>query len=295
MMHGGGWWSYISHDPSQAKPKLDRKLLRRVLVYAQPYWWMVGLILVAIVAISLIELLPPLILRQLIDVTLPTKNLSQLNLLALALMAIPVLSGLIDVGQRYLSARVGEGIIFDLRQQMYEHLSRMALRFFTNTKSGEIISRFNNDVVGAQNAITGTMPNIVTNVVTLVSTLAVMISIEWRLDAAVGGRAAALPAAGPAGGRRAARHPPPGHGVQRRAEQHHHRDAGHQRRAAGQDLWPAAAGAGRASATSIGQVRDMGIRRALVGRWFFLGLGIAAAIGTALIYWVGGHLVLRTR
>jgi ATP-binding cassette subfamily B protein len=92
-----------------------------------------------------------------------------------------VISGLIDVGQRYLSARVGEGIIFDLRQQMYEHLSRMALRFFTHTKSGEIISRFNNDVVGAQNAITGTIPNIVVNVVTVVSTLFIMITIEWRL------------------------------------------------------------------------------------------------------------------
>ena len=99
-MHGGGWWSYISHDPSQGKPRVDRKLLRRVLEYARPYWWMVLVVLVAIVAISLIELLPPLILRQLIDVTLPTKDLQQLTLLALALLAIPVLSGLIDVGQR---------------------------------------------------------------------------------------------------------------------------------------------------------------------------------------------------
>ncbi len=151
-MQRGAWRSYMNADPELDKPKVDRKLLQRVLSYARPYGWMVVLVLAAIVAVSLIELLPPLILRQLIDVTLPNKDLRQLNLLALALLVIPVLSGLIDVGQRYLNARIGEGIIFDLRQQMYGHLSRMALRFFTHTKAGEIISRFNNDVVGAQNA-----------------------------------------------------------------------------------------------------------------------------------------------
>lgn len=78
-MHGGGWWSYISHDPEGSKPRIDRALLRRVLTYARPYGWMVALATVAIVAISLLEVLPPLILRQLIDVTLPTKNLSILT------------------------------------------------------------------------------------------------------------------------------------------------------------------------------------------------------------------------
>ena len=100
-MHGGGWWSYISADPSKAKPKVDRTLLRRVMEYARPYWWMVLIVLVSIIVASLLELVPPLILRQLIDVTLPTKNYQQLNWLALGLIAIPVITGLIDVLQRY--------------------------------------------------------------------------------------------------------------------------------------------------------------------------------------------------
>lgn len=291
MMHGGGWWSYISHDPSQGRPKVDRKLLRRVLAYARPYWWMVLLILVAIVAISLIELLPPLILRQLIDVTLPTKNLSQLNLLALALLAIPVLSGLIDVGQRYLSARVGEGIIFDLRQQMYEHLSRMALRFFTHTKSGEIVSRFNNDVVGAQNAITGTVPNIVVNIVTVVSTLAIMISIDWRLTllsvAVV--PLFLLPAKRVAGVLRT---------IRRQAMTANAEQSNMITETLGINGVLLVKTFGRQQQEQEqfrevnSQVRDLGIRRALVGRWFFLGLSLAAAVGTALVYWVGGRLVL---
>lgn len=290
-MHGGGWWSYISHDPTQGKPRVDRKLLRRVLEYARPYWWMVLLILVAIVAISLIELLPPLILRQLIDTTLPDKDLQQLNLLALALLAIPVLSGLIDVGQRYLSARVGEGIIFDLRQQMYAHLNSMALRFFTHTKSGEIVSRFNNDVVGAQNAITGTIPNIVVNVVTVVSTLAIMISIDWRLTllsvAVV--PLFLLPAKRVANVLR---------GIRRQAMNANAEQSNIITETLGINgaLLVKTFGRQQQEETRFrdvnAQVRDLGIRRALVGRWFFMGLSLAAAVGTALIYWVGGRLVI---
>jgi ATP-binding cassette subfamily B protein len=290
-MHGGGWWSYISHDPSKGKPRVDRALLRRVLDYARPYGWMVLLVLAAIIAISLLELLPPLILRQLIDVTLPTKNMAQLNLLALALLAIPVISGLIDVGQRYLSAKVGEGIIFDLRQQMYEHLSRMALRFFTHTKSGEIVSRFNNDVVGAQNAITGTIPNIVVNVVTVVSTLAIMLSIEWRLTllSIVVVPLFILPAKRVAGTLRTIRR----QAMDANADQSNIitetlgingvllvKTFGRQQQEEGRFRQVNAL------------VRDLGVRRALVGRWFFMGLSLSAAVGTALIYWVGGRLVL---
>ena len=290
-MHGGGWWSYISHDPSQGKPRVDRKLLRRVLEYARPYWWMVLVVLVAIVAISLIELLPPLILRQLIDVTLPDKDLQQLTLLALALLAIPVLSGLIDVGQRYLSARVGEGIIFDLRQQMYGHLTGMALRFFTHTKSGEIVSRFNNDVIGAQNAITGTIPNIVVNVVTVVSTLVIMISIDWRLTllsvAVV--PLFLLPAKRVAGVLRTIRR----QAMDANAEQS---NIITETLGINGALLVKTFGRQQQEETRFrdvnAQVRDLGIRRALVGRWFFMGLSLAAAVGTALIYWVGGRLVI---
>jgi ATP-binding cassette subfamily B protein len=291
MMHGGGWWSYLRYDESKGRPRVGRELLRRVLEYARPYWAYVLLILLAITVTSLLGLIPPLLYRDLIDNVLPAGNVARLNLLALAMVGIPLISGLIGVGQRYLSARMGEGIIFDLRQEMYAHVQSMSLRFFTHTKSGEIISRFTNDVVGAQSAVTGTLPNITTNVITLVSTLVVMISIEWRLAllSVVVLPLFLLPA------RRVGRIL---RRIRRQAMEYNAdmssiitetlgingvllvKTFGRQR----QEVE-------RFRETNSG-VRDIGVRRALVGRWFFLGLGIASAIGTALIYWAGGHLVL---
>jgi ATP-binding cassette subfamily B protein len=149
MFHGSGWWSLLSADESKKKNPIDRQLLKRVLSYARPYWFLVLIVLILIVITSLLELIPPLLYRDLIDNVIPNENFKRLNLLALGMIGIPVLSGLIGVAERYFSARAGEGIIFDLRQEMYIHLQSMST-ILTNTRSGEIISRFNNDVVGAQ-------------------------------------------------------------------------------------------------------------------------------------------------
>jgi ATP-binding cassette subfamily B protein len=291
MMHGGGWWSFLRYDESKGRPQVTRQLLLRVLGYARPYWRSLSLVLVAIVVIALLGLVPPLLIRDLIDNVLPNEDNARLNLLALGMIGIPVVSGLIGVGQRYLGARVGEGIIFDLRQAMYDHLQRMSLRFFTHTKSGEIVSRFNNDVVGAQSAVTGTLPNIVTNGVTLISTLVVMISIEWRLAllSVVVLPLFLLPA------RRVGR-------VLRRIR----RQAMEYNADMSNIITETLGISGVLLVKTFGRqrqevarfrgtnrnVRDIGVRRALVGRWFFLGLGIASAIGTALIYWMGGYMVL---
>ena len=176
-MHGGGWWRYISYDESKGKATVDRSLLRRVFAYAKPHIRSVTIVLVTILATSLLGLIPPLLYRALIDEVLPNGDVMRLNLLALGMLAVPLLTGAINVIQRHYSATAGEGIIYDLRTEMYGHLQRITLRFFTDTRSGEIDSRFNNDVIGAQTAITGTIPNILTNVVTLVSTLIVMVAI----------------------------------------------------------------------------------------------------------------------
>lgn len=292
MMHGGGWWSLLRAEETGTRMKLDRSLLKRVLAYGRSYWVLVALVIIIIIITSLLELIPPLLYRDLIDNVIPNRDLNRLSLLALGMIGIPIASGLIGVAERYFSARAGEGIIFDLRQQMYEHLQRMSLRFFTHTKSGEIISRFNNDVVGAQNAITGTLPNIITNVITLVSTLIVMISIEWRLAflSVVVLPLFLLPA------RRVARTL---REIRRRAMEYNADLSS----IIGETLGINGAilvktfGRQRQETTRFGEinrnVRDIGVRRALVGRWFFLGLGISGAIGTALIYWVGGYLVLQ--
>jgi ATP-binding cassette subfamily B protein len=290
-MHGGGWWSFISFDESQGRPTVDRALLRRVFAYARPYWGALALLLAVIGLISLIELVPPLLYRELIDRVLPSGDTGRLNLLALGMVGIPLLSGLLGIAERYLGARVGEGIIFDLRQQLYNHLGAMSLRFFTSTRSGEIISRFTNDVVGAQSAITGTLPGILTNLLTLATTLVVMLTIEWRLTLLA---IAVLPIfILPA--RRVGlvlRQ------IRREAMEYNADLSSIISETLGINgallvkIFGRQADQVRRFQETNDKVRAIGVRRALVGRWFFLGLGIAGAIGTALIYWAGGHLVL---
>ena len=180
-MHGRGWWSYIRHDEEKDRPEISGALLRRVFGYAKPYWGQSIGLLVTIVLISLLSLIPPLLYRDLIDTAIPQADTTRLNWLALGMIGIPILNGLIGVWQRYLSANIGEGLIFDLRNQLFDHMQQMSLRFFTHSKTGELMSRLNNDVVGAQTALTSTFMTIVSNTVVLVSTLAIMLTLEWRL------------------------------------------------------------------------------------------------------------------
>ena len=177
-MHGG-WFSLL--NATDEKPKVTWALLRRVLSYSLPYRWQIGGMLAAILASTGLALLTPLILRTLIDQTIPQGDLQQLVLLAVALLLIPAANGALNIVQRRLNARIGEGVIYDLRVALFARLQRMSLRFFTNTRVGELMSRLNNDVVGAQNAISNTIVGIMTNIIQASAVLVVMLSLEWRL------------------------------------------------------------------------------------------------------------------
>lgn len=287
----GGWWRFLSYDESQGKAKVDRALLRRVWSYARPYLAPLILMLLAIVVTTLIELVPPLLYRDLFDNVLPNKDFARLTTLGLLMLAVPVFNSLVGVGERYLSAKIGEGIIFDLRQGMYEHLQRMGLRFFTHTKSGVIVSRFEDDVVGAQSTITSTIPSILTNGVTLIGTLAVMLAIEWRLTlmAIAVVPLFLLPARRVGGVLRE---------IRRKAMNFNadmasivsetlsisgallSKTFGRQR----QEL--------KRYRTVNQNVRDIGLRRALIGRLFSMWLELAGTVGMVLIFWAGGYFVL---
>lgn len=290
--HRGNWWVLISSDSDRKLPKVTRRMLGRVFKYAGPYWRSIAVSLTIIGLISLIELIPPLLYRELIDNVLPNGEWGRLNLLALAMVSIPIASGLLGVAQRYFNSRVGEGIIYDLRQQLYSHLQQMSLRFFTHTKSGDIISRLNNDVVGAQGAITNTIPNLLTNIFTLASTLAVMLTIEWRLTLLA---IAVLPL-----------FILPARRVGlilreiRRKSMELNADmssAISETLSVNGSLLVKTFGRGRYEVERFEEtnreVRDIGVRQAMVGRWFFLALSISSALGTALIYWMGGRFVLE--
>jgi ATP-binding cassette subfamily B protein len=290
--HGGGWWSFIRYDEEQDRPKVSRSLLRRVAAYARPYTRYVVLILFTMLAISLLSLIPPLLIRDLLDHAIPKGDFSRLNILALGMVAVPLINGLLGVAQRYASALVGEGVIFDLRTGLYTHLQRMSLRFYTNTQVGEMMSRLNNDVIGAQRAITGTLVTIVSNVFSLVATLIIMLSLDWRLTLL---GIAILPLfilpARRVGMvlRKIARESMDlnarmnalmnetlnisGALLVKIFGRHQSEVARFRKRAAG--------------------VRDIGVRQAVIGRWFFLALSLVSAVGTALVFWVGGQYVLR--
>lgn len=288
--HGSGWRSFLS-APAE-KPKVTRPLLKRVLSYSQPYRWKIAGMLAAILVSTGLTLLTPLILRDLIDHTIPSGNVNRLVLLALALLLIPALRGGISVIQRQLNAAVGEGVIYDLRVALYRHLQRMSLRFFTNTRVGELMSRLNNDVVGAQNAISNTIVNIITNIVEVIAVLAVMFTLEWRLTL-IG--VAILPlfilAARQLGGR-----------LRDIARQHMEANA---RMNATMNETLNIGGAllvklfGRVEVEVerfqqlASRVRDIGVWRAVTGVSFFMIIGLLSAVGTALVYGIGGYLVIR--
>src|SRR5258706_11155748 len=176
MWHGGGWFAYMRSGDE--KPKVTRQLLLRVLTYARGYWWNITGMLVTILLTTGLSLLTPLIFRNMIDVVLPAKDVNRLVLLGLALLFIPALTGAINVVQRRLNATVGEGVIYDLRSTLFAQLQRMSLRFFTNTKSGEWMSRLKNHAVGAQNPITTTIVNIVPNLGKAIALFIDMLSFE---------------------------------------------------------------------------------------------------------------------
>ena len=293
MMPGGGhggFWRMGREDES-AKPTVTRDLLIRVWGYAWPYRYRIAVMLATILVSTALGVVPPLIMRDFIDNALPNHDASRLNLLALAMIAVPIANGLVGVGQRYLSSAIGEGITYDLRRALYTHMQRMSLRFFTSTKTGELMSRLNNDVVGAQQAVTSTTTSIVSNVLTLVSTLAIMLALEWRLTLL----AIAILPLFLLPSKRVARI------LRDLAREQLDRNA--QMNALMNETLNVSGALlvklfGRAPLENqrfsqrAGAVRDLGIRTALIGRWFFLGLSLSGAIGTALVFWVGGHLVL---
>ena len=284
MFHGGGWYARLQYDEDQDRPKVDRGLLRRVFAYARPYRLALAGVFATILVISGLTVLPAILIRELLDRAIPDKDFGYLTVLGLAMVAVPFGNAIVGGFQRWLSARVGEGIIFDLRRQSYAHLQAMSLRFFTNTRTGELISRLNNDVVGAQSAITGTFVTIVSNLVSVVVILVVMLSTEWRLTLLA---VAALPLfVYPA--RRVAKV------LRRVTEQAMEHNANmssilqetfnvsgallvklFNRSHMEQDKFAIEAAA----------VRDLGVRRALVGRWFFAALGLVTAVGTAGVFW----------
>ena len=290
MMHGRGFRSILT-APDE-RPKITRALLKRVFQYAAPYRWHILTMLVIILLSTGLKLLSPLIMRDLIDRTIPAGDVQRLVKLAVLLLLIPIMSSFLNVINRWFNSTVGEGVIFDLRVSLYTHLQRMSLRFFTNTRVGELMSRLNNDVMGAQNAISNTIVSMITNAIQAVAMLIVMLSMEWRLTLlSVMIMPLFILAARLLAGRL--------------------RDIAQK-----QMEYNAAMNAMMNETLNIGgallvklfgrrteeierfqdraaAVRDQGVKRAMWGSFLFAIIGLVTAVGTALVYGIGGYYVIQ--
>lgn len=290
MGMGHGMRSMI--DATDEKPQITWPLLKRVLHYARAYRCRILAILLLILTQTGLMLLTPLIIRDLLDHTIPAGDLLRLIRLALALLLIPAFSGIIGVSQRRLNARVGEGVIYDLRRELYANLQRMSLRFFTNTQTGELMSRLNNDVMGAQTAISSTIVGIVTQLVQAVAVLTVMLTLEWRLTLiSVIIMPLFILAARLLGNRL-------------REIARHQMEANARMNAMmsetlniGGALLVKLFGRRQLEVERFGeraaQVRDLGVRRAFTGSIFMAIIGLISAVGTALVYGLGGFFVIK--
>jgi ATP-binding cassette subfamily B protein len=282
----------MSADRSTLEGKeINRETRRRVYAFARPYRATIVFFVATIIVSTFLALLPPLLLREIIDQAIVEGDGAYLNLLFVIMLAAAFGRAVLSLVERWLSSNIGEGLIFDLRSTLFDHVQRMPLAFFTRTQTGTLISRLNNDVIGAQRAFTGTLGTVVGNVITLAGTLIAMLLLEWRLTLLA---VVILPLfIAPA--RRVGRN------LQDITRESMNLNASMnntmtERFNVSGALLVKLFGRHDAEAADFSdraaRVRDIGIRSAMYGRVFLVALTLVGAVGTAIIYWLGGHLTI---
>jgi ATP-binding cassette, subfamily B, bacterial len=282
----------LGSDPSKIEGVTLRKgVVRRSLEFARPYKWMLGGYVLVIVLEALLALVPVFLVRRIIDVAIPQHNRSGVTVLALISVAAAVATQALGWFDRWWSARIGEGLIYDLRVRLFDHTQRMPIGFFTRTQTGALISRMNNDVLGAQRALTSTLGSMVSNVVVLVTTLTAMFLLQWQITliALVLLPIFIFPA------KRVGRK------TQEITREGFELDAAMNTQmterfnVSGAQLVKLFGDYDREVdhfSERAGKVRDIGVRSAMYGRAFFIALALVAAVGTAAVYGIGGNLVI---
>jgi ATP-binding cassette, subfamily B, bacterial len=280
-------------DPSVTARELPKGTVRRVLGVARPYRRELTCFLLLVVGSSLIGVITPLLAGQIINrIAGLDGTAGDIVRIALFIAGLAVLDAGISLATRWFSARIGEGVIYDLRSRVFEHVQRMPVAFFTRTQTGALVSRLNNDVIGAQRAFSNTLSGVVSNLVTLLMTLAVMLSISWQITllALVLLPVFVVPARR-MGSRMAT--------MQREAANHN--------AAMGTQMTERFSAPGATLVKLFGRpadesaefaararrVRDIGIRTAMAQSVFITALTLVSALALALVYGLGGYYALR--
>src|SRR5579864_2388370 len=168
-------------DPSITKQKLKPGTIRRIATYARPYRLHLVVFLLATAVDAVITVVNPLLLREIIDHGILARDEGVVIGIAVAVAAVAILDAGLSFAIRWFSARIGEGLIYDLRTQVFEHVQRQPIAFFTRAQTGSLVSRLNSDVIGAQQALTSTLSSVVSSVLQLVIVLAVMFIYSWQV------------------------------------------------------------------------------------------------------------------
>lgn len=184
-MHAG-WMALrtLSSDQSVKNVKLRPGTLKRIFAYAIPYKSTFLLFLFCLIADAILTVATPLLLRELIDKGVIPKDRSIVTTMAIAVAVLAILTAVVNIVVRWISAKIGEGLIYDLRSQVFRHVQEQSIAFFTRTQTGALITRINSDVIGAQRAFTSTFSGIISNALTLVLVVGTMLALSWQITIA---------------------------------------------------------------------------------------------------------------
>jgi ATP-binding cassette subfamily B protein len=184
-MHAG-WMALrtLSSDQSVKSAKLKPGTLKRIFAYAIPYKSTFLLFLFCLIADAFLTIATPLLLRELIDNGVIPKDRAVVTTMAIAVAVLAILTAGVNIVVRWISAKIGEGLIYDLRSQVFRHVQEQSIAFFTRTQTGALISRINSDVIGAQRAFTSTFSGIISNVLTLILVVGTMLALSWQITVA---------------------------------------------------------------------------------------------------------------
>ncbi|MGY9079358.1 MAG: ABC transporter ATP-binding protein [Candidatus Nanopelagicales bacterium] len=287
------WLMYrsLTRDPSVKENKISRKTVARILGYAKPYKALIALFLTTLVFASLLSVAQPLLFRRIIDQGITPGDASLVTWTAIFIAMLAIADAALGVVSRYFSTRIGEGLIFDLRNEVYDHVQGQSIAFFTRAQTGALISRLNNDVIGAQQAFTSTLGGVLGNMISLVIVLITMFVLSWQITLAslILVPLFLLPAR-----------------YMGRRLQAMTREQMTVNAAMSNQMTERFNVAGALLVKLFGRpkeesqvfsdrakvVRDTGIRIAMANRWFFTALTLVAALATALTYGLGGNLVI---
>src|SRR5215216_3064224 len=281
----------MSQDPDIAQHQLSPGVVWRILRFAKPYRLLITIFVITVVLMSALSVTPPLLFKEIIDKGILQGDRQIVIILSVTVAGLAVLQAVLNLVQRWFSSTIGEGLIFDMRTQVFDHVVQMPIAFYTRTQTGKLVSRLNSDVIGAQQAFTSTLSTVLSNLISLVLVLAAMIVLSWQLTLAalimlpiflipakiVGRKLADLTRTqmqlnGDMSATMTERFSVSGALLVKlfgRLPEEHDRFA-----------------------ERAGAVRDVSVKIAMNGRFFFTSLSLVAALATALVYGVGGSLAI---